>query len=103
MSDHTLELDISKESCDYLTDLDRSGLKWPFDYLVKAITHMFLIFPLIIGEEYESKFLSVGRHKALLSSFIECLNSCGLMFENCVCGNACSDLLKSLMPIVANL
>ena len=104
ITDHTLQLDMSPDHCQYLIDLDRGGLKWPTDLLVEAVTQMFSVFQAILSKEFEPKFLGLTNQKSvLLCLFNERLKTSGVLEGECVCGLDISELLKPASSIVANV
>jgi hypothetical protein len=104
INDETLQVDMSPESCEYLMDLDRGGLKWPTDLLVEAVTEMYFVFQSVLTQEFESKFLACSNQKSvLLVLFQERLQYCSLLEGESCCGLEIRELLKPAMPIVANI
>jgi hypothetical protein len=99
----TIDLATS-DSYQYLSDVDRGGLKWPTDCLVEIITQVFLVFRVIVSKEYEASFVSVANQKSVLCHLaIERLRACGTVVGECVCGTTLLKLAQMCLSATSNI
>jgi hypothetical protein len=66
---HNRKLEV--DSCNrpdlvYLKHLDRGGLKWPKKFLVEIVSQMFVLFKVLIGQDFEIEFIKVRNQRVLL-------------------------------------
>jgi hypothetical protein len=89
---HNRKLEV--DSCNrpdlvYLKHLDRGGLKWPKKFLVEIVSQMFVLFKVLIGQDFEIEFIKVRNQRVLLKKLaIEMLiyKDTSMIYGTCECG-----------------
>lgn len=65
ISGNDMQCDLN-DDYQYLSAISRGGLKWPTDFLVEVVTQVFIVFRIIVSQDYESKFLALSNQKTVL-------------------------------------
>ena len=104
MYDNNLKFDLSSSDYSYLSEIDRGGLKWPKDFLLEIVTQAFVVFKIVVSKECETKFLTVGSQKNVLTLLIiEQLKKSGAVDGECTCGTTMLSLAQMSLSYVANI
>jgi hypothetical protein len=91
--EHSLKLEECTDAYSYLADLDGGGLKWPTDFSLKIVTWAFMVFGIVVSEDYESLFLKVSNQKSVLFMLIsEQYKEYGVVEQDFICGISMSTL-----------
>lgn len=100
--DRPLECDNQcAETTVYLKILDRGGLKWPTDFVLRVTVCTFKVFQCLISINYENEFLKIRNQRHAL----QCLScdALGIVNSVCECGVSSDYMVKRATYILANI
>ena len=108
--DRQLTLSDEHQPCyDYISDLDRGGLKYPTLLSVMFAYKVFCAVQLLVSDDYETKFLCYKQQKALVCCIVkEAVNIDDFFVSEateacCVCGSSPIQLLCKMLPTFVNI
>ena len=98
-----LDWEMSEDVSEYLTVVDRGGLKWPTDFTVNLCTNTYLLFRGMVSQ-HEKEFLECENQRATLMS-------CAYAFsarnhdedETCSCSRSLGSVMKLCLRSFSNI